>query len=158
TELDPVAVLEAVVGEAAALLDADTAALATLEGDELVVTAVVGDGAEEALGARSPATGWVAGGGGQSRAPVAYQDAATKDGLAESDALRALGHRAYFGVPLGGREGSLHGVLSVYAREPRAWREEERQALVALAANAAVALSNAELYQHVAVEREQSVA
>ena len=32
------------------------------------------------------------------------------------------------------------------------------QALVALAANASVALSNAELYQRVAVEREQSVA
>jgi PAS domain S-box-containing protein len=49
-------------------------------------------------------------------------------------------------------------VLSVYALEPRLWREDEVQALVALAANASVALSNAELYQHVAVEREQSVA
>jgi PAS domain S-box-containing protein len=38
------------------------------------------------------------------------------------------------------------------------WREEEVQALVALAANASVALTNAELYQRVAVEREQSVA
>ena len=38
------------------------------------------------------------------------------------------------------------------------WRDEEVQALVALAANAAVALTNAELYQRVAVEREQSVA
>jgi PAS domain S-box-containing protein len=158
TELDPVAVLEAVVAEAVALLDVDTAALAALDGDELVVTAVIGEDAEEALGARSPATGWVAGDVVQSRAPVAYEDAAAKDGLAQSDVLLALGHRAYLGVPLGGREGALHGVLSVYAREPRAWREEERQALVALAANAAVALSNAELYQSVAVEREQSVA
>jgi PAS domain S-box-containing protein len=49
-------------------------------------------------------------------------------------------------------------VLSVYAADPRAWREEEVQALVALAANASIALSNAELYQRVAVEREQSVA
>jgi PAS domain S-box-containing protein len=38
------------------------------------------------------------------------------------------------------------------------WREEEVQALVALAANASVALTNAELYQRVALEREQSVA
>ncbi len=83
---------------------------------------------------------------------------AQNDGLAESDALLALGHRAYLGVPLAGREGALHGVLSVYSREPRLWREDETQALAALAANAAVALSNAELYQHVAVEREQSVA
>src|SRR5205085_353988 len=83
TELDPVAVLEAVVAEAAALLGVDTAALATLEGDELVVTAVVGGDAEEALGARSPATDSVTGDVVQSRAPVAYEDAAAKDGLAE---------------------------------------------------------------------------
>ncbi len=158
TELDPVAVLEAVVAEAVSLLAVDTAALAALDGDELVVTAAVGNGAEVALGARSPSTGWVAGDVVQSRAPVAYEDAAAKDGLAESDVLLAFGHRAYLGVPLSGREGALHGVLSVYAAEPRAWREEEVQALVALAANASIALSNAELYQRVAVEREQSVA
>ena len=158
TELDPVAVLEAVVGEAVSLLSVDTAALAALEGDELVVTAAVGAGAEIALGARSPSTGWVAGDVVQSRTPVAYEDATAKDGLAESDVLLAFGHRAYLGVPLLGREGALHGVLSVYASEPRAWREEEVQALLALAANASIALSNAELYQRVAVEREQSVA
>jgi PAS domain S-box-containing protein len=49
-------------------------------------------------------------------------------------------------------------VLAVYSTEPRTWREEEIEALSALAANASVALSNAELYQRVAVEREQSVA
>ena len=150
--------LEAVVTEAVSLLGVDAAALAALEGDELVITAAVGDGAEQALGARSAATGWVAGDVVQSRAPVAYEDTALNEGLAESDALIALGHRAYLGVPLAGREGALHGVLSVYALEPRLWREDETQALAALAANASVALSNAELYQHVAVEREQSVA
>ena len=158
TELDPVAVLEAVVTEAVTLLGVDAAALATLEDEELVVTVAVGDGAEQALGARSAATGWAAGDVVQSRAPVAYEDTDVNENLSESDALVALGHRAYLGVPLAGREGALHGVLSVYAREPRAWREEETQALVSLAANASVALSNAELYQHVAVEREQSVA
>ncbi|HEX7525851.1 MAG TPA: ATP-binding protein, partial [Gaiellaceae bacterium] len=158
TELDPAAVLEAVVSEAVNLLDADAAALAALEGEELVIAAAVGDGAEQALGARSAATGWVAGDVVQSRAPVAYEDTTSNDGLAESDALLALGHRAYLGVPVPGRDGALHGVLSVYALEPRLWREDETQALVALAANASVALSNAELYQHVAVEREQSVA
>src|SRR5205085_10043671 len=91
TELDPVAVLEAVVAEAVTLLGVDTAALAALEGDELVVTAVVGTGAEAALGARSPSTGWAAGDVVQSRAPVAYEDAAAKAGLVESDALFALG-------------------------------------------------------------------
>ena len=158
TELDPIAVLEAVVTEAASLLGVDAAALAALEGEELVITAAAGDGAEQALGARSSATGWVAGDVAQSRAPVAYEDTAQNEALAESDALLALGHRAYLGVPLPGREGALHGVLSVYSLEPRLWRDDETQALAALAANASVALSNAELYQHVAVEREQSVA
>ncbi len=158
TELDPTAVLEAVVTEAANLLDADAAALAALDGEELVVTAATGDGAEQVLGARSPATGWVAGDVAQSRAPVAYEDTASNEGLAESDALLSRGHRAYLGVPLAGREGALFGVLSVYSLQPRAWREDETQALAALAANGSVALSNAELYQRVAVEREQSVA
>ena len=158
TELDPIAVLDAVVTEAANLLGVDAAALAALEGDELVITAAAGEGAEQVLGARSAATGWVAGDVAQSRSPVAYEDTDLSDGLAESDALLALGHRAYLGVPLAGREGALHGVLSVYSLAPRLWREDETQALAALAANASVALSNAELYQRVAVEREQSVA
>ena len=156
TELDPELVVEAVVSEAVSLLGVDAAALAELEGDQLVVTAAAGEGAEAALGARSAATGWVAGDVVQSRAPVAYDDASENQGLASSDAMLAGGHRAYLGVPLAGREGALHGVLSVYAHEPRSWRDDELQALVALAANASIALSNAELYQRVAVEREQS--
>ena len=87
TELDPVAVLEAVVTEAVSLLGVDAAALAALEGDELVITAAAGEGAEQALGARSAATGWVAGDVVQSRAPVAYEDTTLNDGLAESDAV-----------------------------------------------------------------------
>ncbi len=158
TELDPIAVLDAVVDEALALVRADAAALASLEEDELVVTAVSGEHAEDALEARSPATGWVAGDVLQSRAPVVHDDVSGNASLIESDALLARGHRAYLGVPLVAPEGTLHGVLSVYSREARVWREEETQALVALAANASVALSNAELYQRVAVEREQSVA
>src|SRR5581483_2914848 len=159
TELDPDAVLEAVVSEAAELLRADAAALAARDGSDLVIAAAVGEGAEDAVGARSRATtGWGASGVLQSRAPVAYDDAARIEEFGETDVFLASGHAAYLGVPLAAREGGLHGVLSVYAREPRVWREEEVQALVALAANASVALTNAELYQRVALEREQSVA
>jgi PAS domain S-box-containing protein len=158
TELDPAAVLEAVVSEAAELLLADAAALALLDDGELAIAAAVGEGSDEGLGARSPATGWVAGDVVQSRAPVAYDDVARHENAGDSDVFLAAGHAAYLGVPLAAREGGIHGVLSVYSREPRVWREEEVQALVALAANASVALTNAELYQSVAVEREQSVA
>lgn len=158
TELDPAAVLSSVVEEAAALLGADAASLTSVEGDDLVVVAAVGAGAEDALGTRAVAGGWVSGDVAESRAPLALEDAAADDRIPRSDPLLGVGHRAYLGVPLAGREGSLHGVLSVYAAAPRAWREDEVQALVGLAANASVALTNAELYHRVALEREQSVA
>src|SRR5215204_7776038 len=117
TELDPAAVLEEVVAQATALLGVDAGALAQLEGDELVVSAAVGEGAEDALGARSPSTGWLGGDVVQSRAPVAYADVAADPALADADAVLAAGYRAYLGVPLTGREGALHGVLTVYDRE-----------------------------------------
>ena len=49
-------------------------------------------------------------------------------------------------------------MLSVYAREPREWREEEVEAMLALAASTSAALSSAELYQRVAIEKERSFA
>src|SRR2546421_12397099 len=68
------------------------------------------------------------------------------------------GHSAFLGVPVGGAEGATVGVLAVYATMPREWREEEVEALLAVAASTSAALSNAELYQRVALERERSVA
>jgi PAS domain S-box-containing protein len=61
-------------------------------------------------------------------------------------------------VPLVGLEQGLQGVLAVYSQRPRIWREEEVEALSALAGNASAVLSNAELYQRVALERERSYA
>ena len=90
--------------------------------------------------------------------PVVYEDTA-----AERRARRA-GCPALARPPRVSRSaarwagGRAVRVLSVYSLQPRAWREDETQALAALAANGSVALSNAELYQRVAVEREQSVA
>jgi PAS domain S-box-containing protein len=159
TELDPDAVTASVVEEAAALLRADAAALLSLDGSDLVVTAAVGEGAETALGERSPATGFVGGDVVQSREPVAHDDVTEDPSLADADALLAAGNVAFLGVPLlGGFEDPLRGVLAVYSRTPRRWRDDETQALTALAANASVALANAELYHRVALEREQSVA
>src|SRR5207237_8507173 len=55
-------------------------------------------------------------------------------------------------------EGMTVGVLAVYASVAREWREEEIEALLAVAASTSAALANAELYQRVALERERSVA
>jgi PAS domain S-box-containing protein len=157
TELDPPAVLEEVAEQAAALLGADAASIRSLEGDELVVAAGVGDEGESALGVRTPSTAWPAGDVVHARSPVAIGDVGRTGRTADGEPVLGEGYAAYLGVPLYGSENALHGVLAVYSLRPRNWREEEIEALTALAANASVALSNAELYQRVALERELSV-
>jgi PAS domain S-box-containing protein len=157
-ELDPAAVLEEVVEQAVELLGADAGAIASLEGDELVIGAATGEGVDEAIGTHAPSTGWLGGDVVQLHAPVMREDVAADAALADADAVLSVGYRAYLGVPLVGREGSILGVLAVYGREPRTWRDHETEALGALAANASVALANAELYQRLALEHAQSVA
>jgi PAS domain S-box-containing protein len=158
TELDPRALLDEIVRRAPELLGADAAAIRTVEGDELVVKAALGDDLGDVDGARSPASGWLSGDVSQTRAPVAIEDVAQDQRFAAADPVLAAGYRAFLGVPLSGPAGSLHGVLAVYGRRPREWQPEEIEALQALAANASAALSNAELYSRVSLERERSVA
>jgi PAS domain S-box-containing protein len=158
TELDPAAVLDEVVQQAPRLVGAEACTINVLEEDELVVTAAEGTAAEAALGTRSPTTGPLAGDVVQSRAPVAVESAADEPRLARADPVIAAGCASYLGVPLVGPEGALHGVLSVYGERPRAWRPEEVEALRGLAGNTSAALSNAELYQRVALEKERSFA
>jgi signal transduction histidine kinase len=158
TELDPAAVLDEVVQRAPELLGADACAIRIVDGDELLVTAVAGTDAEVALGVRSETAGWLSGEVSQSRKAVAVEDASSDAALLASDAMLAAGYTAYLGVPLVGPESSLLGVIAVYSRGPRRWRPEEVEALLALAANTSAALSNAELYQRVALEKERSTA
>jgi two-component system phosphate regulon sensor histidine kinase PhoR len=158
TELDPAAVLDEVVQQAPELVHADACAIRVLEDDELVVSAAEGRGADEALGSRSPANAWLSGDVVQSRSPVALENAGADPRLRELDPMLSGGNAAYLGVPLAGPEGAPLGVLAVYAAEPRPWREEEVEAMLALAASASAALSNAELYQRVALEKERSFA
>jgi PAS domain S-box-containing protein len=92
----------------------------------------------------------------QSRAPLAIEDAAGDDRLQSADALLALGYRSFLGVPLSGPDAATQGVLAVYGRRPKTWGDEEIEALLALAGNASAALANAELYQRVALAKEQA--
>jgi PAS domain S-box-containing protein len=150
--------LEEVVRRAPLLLAADACAIRTVEEDELVVSAASADGVDDAVGSRSPATAWLSGDVFQSRAPVAIADASKDERLLDIDPILASGYAAFLGVPLSGPEGTMHGVLAVYAREPRTWRPEEIEALLTLGANTSAALSNAELYSRVSLENERSVA
>jgi PAS domain S-box-containing protein len=158
SELDPAAVLDEVVQQAPALVNAEAGAFRLLDGEELVVTAADGEGAEAALGSRSPAGGWLSGDALQSGAPVALAQAGDDERFRGLDPMLEAGHVAFLGVPVAGAEGAILGVLAVYASVAREWREEEIEALLAVAASTSAALSNAELYQRVALERERSVA
>ncbi len=158
TELDPAAVLDEVVQQAPELVNADACAIRLVVDDELVVHAAVGLGADDAVGSRSPASAWLSGDVLQSLSPVALEDAGADARLRGFDPMLAAGNAAYLGVPLAGAEGTPLGVLAVYAGQPRPWREEEIEAMLALAASTSAALSNAELYQRVAVEKERSFA
>ena len=158
TELEPDAVLEATAREAAALLDANAALVSMLDGADVVVAAAAGSSAESARGARSSSTDGVAGDVLAARAPIAHADPSASAGHAAGDPLLASGLVGYLGVPIARSGEEPRGVLSVYSLGSHTWRVEEVEALTTLAANAGVALVNAELYQRVAVEREQSAA
>ena len=154
-DLDPAAVLEEVVRRAPMLLSADAAVLRLLEGDELVVKAARGvDGA--ALESRLPSTARLAGDAVQSRAPVAVPDARNDNRLLQADPVLTSGFAGCLAAPLVGPEGTVHGVISVYSAAPRVWVRDEIDALDAFARNASAALSGAELYQSVALERDRN--
>jgi GAF domain-containing protein len=59
--------------------------------------------------------------------------------------MLAAGYAGYLAVPMIGPAETVHGILAVYSTRPREWREEEADALHALAATAAAARVNAEL-------------
>jgi PAS domain S-box-containing protein len=157
-ELDPDNVLDGAVRHACELLGADGASARVLQGDEVVVVAATGAGAPEALETRAPSTGWLVGDVVQTRVPHAAEDVRGDSRYAAADAMLAAGYAAYLGVPMAGADESAHGILAVYSRSPRSWREEEADALLALAATAAASQANAELYQGVSHEQQRSEA
>ena len=71
--------------------------------------------------------------------------------------MLAAGYVGYLGVPMLGHEEAAHGILAVY-HGGRASGEEEAEALHALAANAAAARVNADLYQGVSHEQQRGEA
>jgi PAS domain S-box-containing protein len=94
----------------------------------------------------------------QSRAPLAISDARETPRFGHEDPLLANGMVSCVAVPMVIHGGGLSGVLAVYDSEVRTWREDEVQALSALAATASAVFSSAELYQRVAEEKERSEA
>jgi PAS domain S-box-containing protein len=158
TKLDPAAAFEEVVREAPVLLDADSAVLRLIENDDLVVRAAWGPGTQGIRNMRSSSAGGAVGIAAQSRAPLAVSDARETPRFGHEDPLLANGMVSCVAVPMVIHGGGLSGVLMVYDSEVRTWREDEVQALSALAATASAVFSSAELYQRVAEEKERSEA
>jgi two-component system phosphate regulon sensor histidine kinase PhoR len=154
--LDPDRVLDEVVRQVPRLLEVEASAIHVLDDDELIVQAAQGPEASAAVGFASASSGGLAGEVVQTRAPAVSDNVPDDDPGRDADPFLEAGYRAVLGVPVLGSEGGLLGVLTAYAKTARRWREEEVEALVALAGNAAAALSNAELYQRVALEKERS--
>ena len=145
-------------GTRSQLLGGDGASARMLEGDEVVVRAAAGPGAVDALDSRAPSTAWLVGDIVQTRATRSIADVGFDPRMGEADAMLAAGYAGYLGVPMIGPEESAQGILAVYSTRPREWREEEAEALLALAATAAAARVNAELYQGVSQEQQRSEA
>ncbi|HYY33844.1 MAG TPA: GAF domain-containing protein [Gaiellaceae bacterium] len=158
TKLDPTAAFNEVVREAPALLEASAAVVRVLEDDELVVRAASGERTGDLVRARSSSAAGVAGAVAQSRSSLAVGDARSTPRFVREDPLLRAGQVAVVAVPMFAHGGGFHGVLSVYDRRPRIWRDDEMQALAALAATAAAAFSSANLYARVAEEKERSEA
>ncbi|HEY7560717.1 MAG TPA: GAF domain-containing protein [Gaiellaceae bacterium] len=156
TSLDSAVVLDEVVREAPALLGAEAAVIRLLDGETLVVRAAHGPETGGLAGRRTSSSAGVAGVVVRSRAPLAVTDVREDPRLARGDFLLEGRAAACVAVPMSAHGGGLSGVLAVYSRDPRAWRDDEVESLSALAAAASTVLANADLYQRVAEEKERS--
>ena len=158
TSLDPTVVLDEVAREAPGLLDADAAVIRLLDGDDLVVRAAHGAGTERLVATSSSSSIGLSGAVVQARSPQAVRDGRERSRLSRGDVLLERDMTAAVAVPMVAHGSGLYGVLAVYARESRTWRDDELESLAALAASASASVANAELYQRVAEERERGAA
>jgi signal transduction histidine kinase/DNA-binding response OmpR family regulator len=130
------------------LLDTDSVGIRVVDGDELVLAAVVGDAREAMPTPRikigESFTGIVA----QTRQQLLVSDPASDSRLtpAHREAYRRGGYRAFLGVPLKLGEQVL-GVLSLRTRRKDGFSSEDLMIATAFASQAAVALENNRLYQ-----------
>ena len=135
TELDPAAILDEVVSRRLILLGADACAIRVARGRRARRQRRRRRAAPSgARGRGCRATAGPAGDVVQSRAPVASRGRrATIRACVDDDPVLAAGHtrRTWACRSSGARARS--GVLAVYSRRPRTWREEEIEALLALA-------------------------
>ncbi len=153
-------VLELMITEARALVDAEGASVVLLSDAELVFAAAAGPGAEELVGVRMPITagiaGWVVREGRAVRVNDTRSDPRFYAGI---DKMTSLTTRSVLAVPLR-IKGAIAGIVEAInkASLPGAtgqdglFNEHDLEMLQMMADSAAIAIENARLYQ---VEQEQ---
>jgi hypothetical protein len=127
----PVELAEHVVRALSQLLDVPLATVERLDGDELVVVALLVDGTVTHEG-RFALAGTPCETVRHTRRECVFRDAASK--FTKDDFLRAYGIRTYVGVPILDRNGEAVGVVNVMDREDRTLREEDVRLLFTFAA------------------------
>jgi signal transduction histidine kinase len=147
TDLDRV--LELVVKRSRALIDARAAELALVDGDDLVVAAVAGQGVDGARGARLPIEGSVAGVAFRTGKPQRFTEVPE-----QSFARTTLGAHTALVMPMVFRNRSI-GFLSVFDRlsGDGGFSEEDERLLQAFAASAATAVATAQTASSEALQR-----
>ncbi len=142
-------VLELVVKRSRALIDARTAELALLDGDELIVAAVAGQGVEGVRGSRLPLERSVAGAALRTGRSQRFRELPE-----QSFAYRTFGARTALVTPMVFRSRSV-GLLSVFDRlsGDGAFSEEDERLLQAFAASAAAAVATAQTASNEALQR-----
>jgi signal transduction histidine kinase len=142
-------VLELVVKRSRALINARAAELALVDGDELVVAAVAGQGVHGARGVRLPIEGSVAGVALRTGKSQRFSEVPE-----QSFARRTLGARSALVTPMVFRNRSI-GFLSVFDRMSGdgAFSEEDERLLQAFAASAATAVATAQTASSEALQR-----
>ncbi|MBI4610290.1 MAG: GAF domain-containing protein [Candidatus Rokubacteria bacterium] len=146
SEINMHRLLPMITEQARQLMGSHAALLLLLEGDELVFRSAVGvDDELKAIGrlkVNQSLTGRVI----REGSPLICPDLAEDADWRETPVVRRFGYRAMLAVPMRLKDRTL-GVLKLLHREPRPFRPEDAELLGALAAQAALAIENAQLYE-----------
>ena len=160
--LDPAEVLQQIVDESARLLESDGSRIDLYDPELDALRWSYAAGPAMAVIPEWARTGGlranqaVAGTAFAEQRPVRTDDYLADDRFVKDDAatafVREAGIRSVIAVPLGGEAGPL-GTLSVVSRQAGAYDEPDMEMLAALAAQASIAITNANLMSQLATSR-----
>ena len=145
--------LNAIIGAATELLEAETSSLLMLDEatNELTFEVATGEPGESVREMRVPADQGIAGWVLKHDEPVVVNDAATDPRFYEQiDQASGFTTRSLLAVPLKIRDTPIGVVEVINKRGEAGFTDRDRDLALALAAQAAVAIDNARLYQRLA--------